>query len=283
MLGIDMNIDCFGMTDAGKLLKENEDQFIVADLCRSMLIHQTSLIDKDYKEVTGDSKGKILAVADGIAKQSGGREASAMAVGTVIDYVLNAMPWFFSLDRECNDELQECMKKILEVCDRKLKVIETAFEQYRDIGTTLTIAYILWPMVYVAHIGDSRCYLMRSRRFEHMTTDHTVVNQMAQADIDPHKIESSQWQDVLFNVIGGKAKGLATEFSQVELQEGDTLLLCTDGLTKHLSEAQIISILRAQESSRVLCERLVAAANDAGGSDNITVIVARCGGHSTTS
>src|SRR5436305_1301278 len=95
-------IDCFGLTDAGKVREVNEDQFLIADLNRSMLIHQTSLAHEDHTRLFGGSQGQLLLVADGMGGHAGGQRASALTVETLTHYVLNTMPWFFRL-RECND------------------------------------------------------------------------------------------------------------------------------------------------------------------------------------
>jgi protein phosphatase len=144
------------------------------------------------------------------------------------------------------------------------------------MGTTLTMAYIVWPRLYVVHAGDSRCYLFHKRRLKQITTDHSYAQEFVDAGvIEPEEAEKSRWSHLLWNVIGGKGDEVRPEVHKARLSTNDSLLLCTDGLTYHVSDDELAELLASDLSAAELCQQLVDVANEAGGSDNITVVVAR--------
>jgi PPM family protein phosphatase len=269
-------MDCFGLTDAGLARGANEDQFLIADLNKSMLVHQTSLSHEDHTRLFGGSQGKLLLVADGMGGQAGGRQASALAVEGLASYVLNTMPWFYRLAEGHEDDLREELKAALEACQRRVEGAAEARPGGGRMGTTLTMAYVLWPRLFVVHAGDSRCYLLRDGRLHRVTTDHTVAQQLVERGVlGPEEAGESRWSHVLWNCIGGGSHELNPDVYKATLQLGDTLLLCTDGLTKVVSDAEILRTLRRGERAREACDRLVALANAGGGPDNVTAVVAR--------
>src|SRR5437763_9216083 len=113
-------MDCFGLTDVGTAREANEDQFLIADLNKSMLIHQTSLQLEDHTRLFGGSQGKLLLVADGMGGHVAGQRASTLAVDTVTRYVLNTMSWFLRLEPGREDDLQEELKTALERCQQRI-------------------------------------------------------------------------------------------------------------------------------------------------------------------
>lgn len=270
-------MDCFGLTDVGRKREVNEDQFLIADLNKSMLIHQTSLNQDDHSRLFGGSQGQLLLVADGMGGHSGGQRASTLAVQALENYVLNATSWFYRLcDSSEGAGVERELKAALEECQKRIHAEASAHPERRQMGTTVTLAYVLWPRLYVVHAGDSRCYLLRQNRLEQVTTDHTVAQRLVDSGLlPPEGAESSRWSHVLWNCVGGGSSELTTEVYKATLHLGDTLLLCTDGLTGGLSDEQVRAILTRGHSAEETCRRLVAAANEAGGSDNITVVVAR--------
>lgn len=141
------------------------------------------------------------------------------------------------------------------------------------MGTTLTMALIMWPALYVAHVGDTRCYLYRGGKLARLTTDHTVAEQMARASampVDPR----SHLNHVLWNALGASADAPQPEIRRHGLAPSDLILLCSDGLTKHVGDEQIAQCLSTPASAQERCAMLVARANAQGGTDNITVLLA---------
>jgi serine/threonine protein phosphatase PrpC len=269
-------MDCYGLTDIGKVRQVNEDQFLIADLLKSMLIHHTSLSHDDHTRLFGNSQGPLLLVADGMGGHAAGKEASTIAVQSLARYVLNTLPWFFRLQESQENDLKEELKAALEACQRSIEVAVEGSPERRGMGTTLTMAYIIWPRLYVVHVGDSRCYLFRHARLEQITTDHTMAQQLVeQGTLTAEQAEGSRWSHVLWNCLGGGSHIVYPEVYKATLAVGDTLLLCTDGLSGRVAHEKIVDVLQEDHGAEETCRRLVSAANEAGGRDNVTVIVAR--------
>src|SRR5262245_1352107 len=222
-----ITVECFGMTDRGQVRRLNEDQFLIADLAKSLEVAQSSLPEGEHRRRFGVQHGKLLVVADGMGGVAGGEVASGLAIQTVTNYVLNTMPWFFRVQDGREPELEDELKTALEECQRR---VGAAAEQsnLRRMGTTLTMAYILWPRLYVVHAGDSRCYLFRGGRGHQITRDHTVEQQMVERGIlSPEEAETSRWSHALWNCIGGGSQEINPDVYKATLQPVDTLLLCT--------------------------------------------------------
>lgn len=270
------SVDCYGVTDIGKKRSVNEDQFLIAELNKSMLMKQSSLsIDDDTRHL-GGPQGQLFLVADGMGGQAAGDRASTIAVDTVMSYVLNMMPWFFKLDVSHGGELREELKTLFEECQANINAAAARKAERRGMGTTLTLAHVLWPNAYIVHVGDSRCYLLRGHRLEQITKDHTVAQQLVdRGALKASEAEENRLSHVIWNALGGTDDSLNPEVYQARLELGDTLLLATDGLTKHVSDADILAHLQIDQPAEHTAKQLVKAANDAGGSDNVTVVVAR--------
>src|SRR5262245_30744397 len=114
-------MDCFGLTDTGKVRESNEDQFLIAGLDKSMLIHQTSLSHEDHTRLYGGSQGQLLLVADGMGGHAAGKRASALAVETLTRYVLNTMPWFFRLPEGQEADVESELRTSLEKCQESIE------------------------------------------------------------------------------------------------------------------------------------------------------------------
>ena len=269
-------MDCHGLTDRGQLRDINEDQFLVADLRKSLQIHQTSLSVDDETCLFGSTHGQLLLVADGLGGHSAGERASSLAVDCLAHFAVNAMQWCLRLDEANDEQVLADWKEALQQCDARVHAESESRPDRHGMGTTLTLAYVAWPRVYVIHAGDSRCYLFRDSRLEQITTDHTLAQKMVEAGmISAEQASHSRYSHVLWNAIGGSAEALSPEAHGCQLRLGDVLLLCTDGLTNEVDDASIASILGGPATAAEMCQRLVAAANRAGGRDNITALIAR--------
>jgi protein phosphatase len=143
------------------------------------------------------------------------------------------------------------------------------------------MGYVVWPRLYVVHAGDSRCYLYRSPKLKQITEDQTVAEKKLDKDVlTPDEVVASPWSNVLWNAVGGGSEDISPEVYKAELRKDDVLLLCTDGLTKHVKDEAIVRTLTGRitappESPQAAAEKLVEMANQEGGMDNITAVVAR--------
>lgn len=270
-------VDCHGFSHAGRKREANEDHFLLAELGKSLLIHNTSLPFENETRLHGGSQGQLLLVSDGIGGQAGGERASRLAVDTVTRYVLNMLPWFLRVDLDSEEDLlEEELKKVIERCEWRIQASADKHPERSDMGTTLTMGYALWPNLYVIHLGDSRCYLHRGSRLKQVTTDHTVARQMVeQGTLEETKADDTRWSHVLWNSLGGGSGAASPDVLKVPLELGDTVVLCTDGLTREVSDVEIREVLEKGGSSAQSSRELVDLANRKGGRDNITVAVAR--------
>jgi protein phosphatase len=268
-------MDCHGQSDRGLVRESNEDQFLIAGLNRSMQVHQTSLHLDDQTRLFGPSEGRLLLVADGMGGHAAGKRASTVAVDSLAEYVLNSMPWFLRLHEEREGDFREYLRAALSHCQHAVEAEAERVPARRGMGTTLTMGYLAWPRLYVVHVGDSRCYLLRGGRLQQLTRDHTVARRLVEEGVLPEaQAESSRWSHVLWNVVGGNSHELDPEVYKTVLARGDSLLLCTDGLTAHVGDDEIARTLGRPLPAAESCRLLVEAARAGGGSDNITVVVA---------
>jgi len=131
------------------------------------------------------------------------------------------------------------------------------------MGATMTMAYLIWPKMYVVHVGDSRCYMLRDAHLQQITTDHTYAEEYVKAGVlKPEEARKSQWSHVLWNVVGGKNSALQPVVYRCELREGDRVLVCTDGVTRHLDDNQLTEILLDQPTAKHTCKQLIRSANE---------------------
>jgi len=266
-------IDIFGMTDQGRVRRRNEDQFLVADLTKSLRLHQSSLSIEDNETLFGGSQGQLLMVADGVGGRAAGDRASRIAVQTMTTFMLNTMPWFYRLSPATDDDYRDELVDALKQCENSLTTETDAHPDDAGMGTTLTMSYIIWPRMYLLHVGDSRCYLSRNRELRQLTRDHTVKEKLREAGVVEDD-DAELWANTLWNSI--QADGDATpDVFRVNLEVGDTLLLCSDGLIKHVDDEAIQTTLQTGFSAEDQCRSLIQDAVNAGGTDNVTAIVAR--------
>jgi serine/threonine protein phosphatase PrpC len=264
-----------GLTDAGRVRPSNEDHFVVVELARTMQVHHTSL--PQAKAQYSSHRGHIFLVADGMGGHQAGEVASALSVVTIEAFLLNTFKRFFKLTthKEHEDVLKEFQAALLQADARIFEEAARHPEQL-GMGTTLTLAFAVDWKLFVAHAGDSRCYLLSRGELQQLTQDHTVVAEMVRRGIlSPRAASDHPHRHVVTNVLGGSEHGAWVEMHKLTIEPEDVLLLCSDGLTEMVPDDGIAAILRDEREPARACERLVAEANGRGGKDNITAVVAR--------
>jgi protein phosphatase len=215
-------------------------------------------------------------VADGVGGGKGGEEASSRALDTIVRYVAGSSVFFSNLDAEGQRALLHDLTLSVQWSHAAVRNEAAGRTSLQGMATTLTMAFVLWPRTYVVQIGDSRCYHLRPPRLLQVTKDQTMAQEMIDQGLLPAAAaERSPLSHVLSQAVGNKDSEIWPEISSLDLQPGDTLLLCTDGLTKHLAEPEIVELLMKADSAKEACAGLVDAALAAGGSDNLTVVVTR--------
>lgn len=274
----EIKVDCCGTSEMGKARSKNEDHYFLGQFAKSLLVDRTSLPIEDHARFTGNTNAHVFAVADGIGGHANGEEASEMALNTLIRFLLYAMPSYYGVDKAFRDQLVSNLKFSLTKANEIILAQNHQAEKSEGImGSTLTMVYVLWPRAYVVHVGDSRCYLYRDGKLMQVTRDHTAAQEMIENGVlDPRKADESAWSHQLTQAIGGEAdSSVNPEVYGVALRPGDALLLCTDGLSDMVDDENIARLLNVQESSEKCCATLIEAANQAGGEDNVTVVLAR--------
>ena len=164
----------------------------------------------------------------------------------------------------------------MEQADATIVEAATKRAELHGMGTTLTLAFHYEAELLVIHVGDSRAYLFRDETLRQLTQDHTVVAEMVRrGELDMAEARGHRLRHVITNVVGGPEAGVQADAHSLELRVDDELLLCSDGLTEMLSHAEISEVLRGEPDPEAACTRLISLANERGGQDNITAIVAR--------
>jgi serine/threonine protein phosphatase PrpC len=267
-------VHSFGMTDRGQVRPRNEDHFLVAELTRTLQVCQTSL--KQEESQSARIRGHVFIVADGMGGHAAGDVASALSLLSIEAFLLNSLKRFTTL--KCSEEatVLDEFEAAVRQADARLFEESAQHPERMGMGTTLTMAFALRDCLFVAHAGDSRCYLSSAGQLRQVTHDDTVVAQMVrQGLLSKEEASRHSYRNIVTNVLGGHERGVHVEVQRLDLQPGDVVLLCSDGLSGMVSDEQIAAILQHESDPEKACRRLVAAANDGGGKDNITAIVAR--------
>jgi protein phosphatase len=264
----------FGLTDKGQVRPSNEDHFLVADLSRTLRIQQTSL--PQAATFQGRSRGHILLVADGMGGHAAGEVASALTVETVEAFVMELLRRFSNLQASDEHGVISDLRQAVYQADARIVEEVASHPELAGMGTTLVMAFTSGSRLFVIHAGDSRGYLFRGGEIHRLTEDHTVVAEMVgRGEISAEQARHHPHRHVVTNVLGGGHAGVHVAVQRVSVEPGDMLLLCSDGLTDMLDDHRIAEILAAEAEPEAACRQLVAQANEAGGQDNITAVVAR--------
>jgi protein phosphatase len=264
----------FGLTDRGRVRPANEDHFAVLELARVMYVEQTSVPESAARY--GSPRGHLFLVADGMGGHQAGEVASALSVATIDAYLLQSLHRFFNLQATEEHGVMREFQAALQQADARLFEEAERHRELEGMGTTLTLAFAVDWKLFVAHAGDSRCYHFSDGELRQLTHDHTVVADLVRrGTLSPQEASRHPFRRMVTNVLGGNEPGVRVELHRLALEPGDVMLLCSDGLTEMLPDADIAAVLADEPDPQRACERLVALANDRGGKDNITVVVAR--------
>jgi serine/threonine protein phosphatase PrpC len=264
--------DVFGCTDPGHSCRRNEDRFLVARLSR-----QLSCVCSNLPETESETThGHLLAVADGVGGRRGGAVASDIVTTAVSHYLLNRTSQFLRLSETSDRSFRDELVMAIEYGQRELSRALQGQAQRRHVMTTLTLAYIVNSTMYVAHVGDSRCYLIRGSRLSQLTKDHTVAQKLIDSGtLTSHKLAKFPATSHLWNRITPDSYPSAPDVQRYELMSGDRIMLCTDGISDQLPDIQIMRSSRPFSSCQQLAGQLIHRARLAGSADNATAIVAQ--------
>jgi protein phosphatase len=264
-----------GLSHPGRVRPNNEDHYLAVCFGRFLRTLATN-VPPDLVPDQVEETGYGMLVADGVGGAAAGEVASRLAIGTLVQLVLNTPDWML---RSGDMETQVIMERMTQ---RYRDVDATLTEQaaheptLAGMSTTMTLACSLGSLMVVGHLGDSRAYLHRADNLTRLTRDHTVAQGLADTGLlAPEQVATHRLRHMLTRTLGFSAGRVEPEILQIALAPGDQVLLCTDGLTEMVPEPGIEMILRRPGSVDELCQALVDAALKAGGRDNVTVVLAR--------
>ena len=266
-------VDAFGLTDTGRVRTNNEDHFVIATLRKSVALDYTSLEQPGpFDALQQGTTARLFIVADGVGGRPGGELASGTAVETLLHFISRTVGCFHAVDVEKENAFLISLD--LAVQAAHFRIQEELGAGGHSPSTTLTMAALIGRRAYLVHVGDSRAYYLHGGRLRQLTDDQTMGRFMV--DAGAWTEEQAARAGVAANLtsaIGGSE--MTPRVGLVDLAPGDALLLCTDGLTKHVSDDQMRDVMLEGSGAEAATRKLVSLALDAGGSDNVTVIVVK--------
>lgn len=270
-----IRFECSGKTDIGLQRRLNQDQFLIAQLHKSLQILSSS-VEFDSNAIFGQSMGTVMFVADGMGGANAGEVASQIAIKNTTDFLLNSMHWLFHPTESDTQRFVEDLRSAAIFSHNAVRADGETDPNHRGMGTTLTLAYLVWPMLYVLHVGDSKCYIRNKNGLKQLTKDQTLAQVLYDTGgLDTAAVEESPYSHVLVSAIGIDGNPNAVVY-RTRLEPNDRILLCSDGVNAHLDDAEISEIISTEDSCDEICNRLIATANERGGRDNITVVTGIC-------
>jgi protein phosphatase len=259
--GIVMRV--FGRTDVGQIREHNEDNFLVADLTRQ----SRGLLEGDREQTVGEW-GSVIGVCDGMGGAAAGEVASQLAVDIIYEKLTEGSP------PRTHDELAQRLVRAVEEAGVRIFNEARADRTRRGMGTTATIASLMDARLFVAQVGDSRAYVLRQGKLVQVSRDQSLVNQLIEAgQLTEEEAETFEHNNIILQALG-TAETVQVDLTFVDLQRGDRVLLCSDGLSGMVRADELREVLVGQRDPLDACRELTDRANRAGGHDNITVIVA---------
>jgi serine/threonine protein phosphatase PrpC len=270
-----VRVDVFGISNKGLARETNGDHFLVVRAARSLETVFTSLTETQPGKVFEES-GYGLVVADGVADGSAGEMASRKAIYTLLNLALHTSDWQFQWGPKERNTVLWRMKERFHSVNKELLRDVAAHATLTGMCTTMTAAVTYGSDAIIGHIGDSSAYLLHQGKLIRLTRDHSLGGRLVEEGIrkpnDPLVLE---FRGLLLQTLGSLEGECHPDVHNYLLQDGDQLLLCTDGLTDMVGEADIEGALNNASSAKSACQRLVDLSVGNGGDDNVTVIVAR--------
>ena len=265
-------IDAFGITDRGRKRETNQDNFLIVEVRKSVEVRHSSLSPDAIAGRFGSIGGHLFVVADGVGGGPEGERASEDAIRALLRYVGETVGCFNTASSTKEHELFERLESAVRGVHEAL--VETSGPGGQGPATTLTMVLLIWPRAYLVHVGDSRAYVRRSGTAQLLTRDQTFGEYMVTLGAwTEDQAAASRPGATLTSAVGGPQ--FEPVVGLVDLEPGDSLMLCTDGLTKHVPDDRIAAVLAESADAQTMGRTLLNEALDGGGSDNISVIVVR--------
>lgn len=265
-----IKVEVFAKTDLGRSREHNEDRFLVADLTRKAASLQPHVRQHDIGE-----RGTLFVVADGMGGAAAGELASEMATDTIYAHLVKT--WHGEAEAT-PQRFAYRLKEAVEVANSSIHAHAKAHPEVRGMGTTTTAAGVLQDHLYLTQVGDSRAYLVRGGAAYQLTKDQSLMQRLVEAgELTEEEAARSERKNIILQALGPDPK-VKVDLTHQEVRRGDILVLCSDGLSGQVKKDEIARIVSAAPDLSAACDQLVALANERGGPDNITVVLARFDG-----
>jgi protein phosphatase len=265
-----IRVEVFGKTDLGRTRDHNEDRFLVADLTR-----KTASLQPDVRQHDIGPRGTLLVVADGMGGAAAGEVASEMATDTIYSHLVKT---WNEEDEVTPQRFAYRLKEAVEVANSSIHAHAKAHPEVRGMGTTTTAAGVLNDHLYLTQVGDSRAYLIRGGTAHQITKDQSLMQRLVEAgELTEEEAAHSERRNIILQALGPDPK-VKVDLTHQEVRRGDVLVLCSEGLSGQVKKEEIAQVVSTTRDLSAVCDRLIAMANERGGPDNITVVVARFDG-----
>jgi len=267
-------VEVAGRTHPGKVRENNEDNYIAVRRYRGRKVLVSSIPEEIFDP--SEEHAYTFAVADGLGGCNFGELASLLAMRTGWDLGGNEIKWAMKMNEEEVEEMRQKAETFFHLIDETLRAEVRRYPRLAGMGTTLTVCYSSGPELFVMNVGDSRAYLYRHGALQRLTRDHTLGQLLVDSGkAEPDSVEVRRMRHVLTNVLGGPGKAVSVDIHHQKLQDNDSLLLCTDGLTDMVGDDDIAALLARHPNLTDASSALVDLALENGGKDNVTVLLAR--------
>src|SRR5258708_39127712 len=270
-----MLVELHAMSDVGRVRRGNEDNYLLLDLATPRMWNRLDGDEspEEMRQFTLGEKGLVLVVSDGMGGALAGDVASKMAIEAVRDVLLGNN----SEGPQCDPDssLVDCLKHATMQANRNIHYKSLEDSRCSGMGATLTGAAIKGDKLDLVQVGDSRAYVMRGQQIRLATKDQSLVQQLVDVgQISEAEAETHMFRNVILQALGAQNE-LTPATARIQLRQGDMVLLCSDGLSGKLRNEDIRQIVADAADLGAACDALVAEANNRGGEDNITVVLAR--------
>ncbi len=263
------------VSDAGRVRSRNEDHYMVARVRRTFNVLAHNLPREEMPDFLGED-AYAMVVADGMGGMNAGDVASMLAISTGVKLADKSVKWGFKINEKEARDLLSRMSAYFREIDRRITRKSESDRRLFGMGTTMTLAYSVGIHLFVIHVGDSRAYLLRKGQLRQLTRDHTVAQALADAgEIKQQDVRKHMRRNTLTNYLGGHSGKVKADVRWLRLEDGDRLLLCSDGLSDMVEDAGIAACLVENSEPDAAAIALTQMALRNGGKDNITVVVAQ--------
>lgn len=265
-----IRVKVFAKTDTGRTREHNEDNFLVADLTQGEASLKPHVRDHELGE-----RGSLFVVADGMGGAAAGELASEMATQTIFSYLVDR--WRGDSEPTAQ-RFALRIKEAVETANERIHAHAKAHPEVRGMGTTATAVGVLADHLYLSQVGDSRAYLIRDGRAHQLTKDQSLMQRLVEAgELTEEEAAQSERRNIILQALGPDAK-IKVDLTHQELRRGDVLVLCSDGLSGQVKKDEIAKVAESATDLVQACDHLITMANERGGPDNITVIIAQFDG-----